>query len=330
MSTNSVNNMYKRADIDIFLISPAYVKNLTLTIFSMRLKFVLRVDDAMKLIRMIILLVFFAPLMPLLSGCEDDRFLEAIHQEEDFIAPYDVVISDSEVIITTNLNIADTGFAYTQADIDAGAMHPGDDGSYQDVPYARSFVEKHDSDLGGYIVEDNVTGLLWTKCSADGVGSIKDTEDCSETSVEMTRAEALTTCDNLSYAGFNDWRLPSLAELFTLLYFGGTSSYANLDIFPDTAISKIVDAAAIPPTPENIWGVPEKNHMPAYWTSKLKLYYKTDSTTSLTEYGWVVYFNGGGLYNLLLTNFLELIKVGSSGEITTSKGFVRCVRGGEK
>ena len=265
----------------------------------------------MKFIKIVMFLAVFIPLMPVLSGCKDDSFLEAMKEEKDFIAPYDVVISDNDTAIATYFNIADTGFSYTQADIDAGVMHPGDDGSITDTPYERSFTVKHNGEIGGYIVEDNRTKLTWTKCTADGVESMKYSEGCTEASVEMSRGDAITTCDTLNYAGFDDWRLPSLAELFTLLYFGGTSSYADLVTFPDTAVDNVAP----------------DNHYPAYWTAKLKLYYMSGSTTSLTEYGWVVYFSGGGFWKLLLTNFVELIK-DDSGNITTAKGFVRCVRGG--
>lgn len=256
------------------------------------------------------LLVLFTPLMPLLSGCEDDRFLDAIHQEEDFIAPYDVNISESEVIITTYFNIADDGYPES--------LYPGDDGSYKDIPNARSFIEKHDVTYSGYIVEDNVTGLTWTKCTADGINSMKTTQDCSGSdAVEMSHAEAVDTCKSLNslnsgagYAGYNDWRLPHLAELFTLVYFGDSISYSYADRynFPDTVISS--------------------SSNPAYWTSKLKLYYASGSTTMLNEYGWVVYFSGGGWWKLLLTNFVELVNANTGA--VANKGYVRCVRGGGK
>ena len=262
----------------------------------------------MKFLKIIIFLAIFIPFIQVFSGCQDDSFLEAINEEEDFIAPYDVIIPDSDLIITTYFNIADTGYP--------DGLYPGDDGSYQDVPYKRSFTPKHNTETGGYIVEDNVTGFTWTKCTADGVNSMKSTEDCSgSTAVEMSRSDAVATCQSLNslnsnagYAGYNDWRLPSLAELFTLVDFGNTP-YVDETFFPDT----VTDSAGL-------------GHYPAYWTSKLKLYYAAGSTTILNEYGWVVYFNGGGAWGLKLTDFVELINV-NTGAIA-NQGFVRCVRGG--
>ena len=55
------------------------------------------------------------------------------------------------------------------------------------------------------IVKDSVTGLMWQKTYKDGVKKF---------------ADALSTCENLEYAGFSDWRLPNKNELASIANYG--------------------------------------------------------------------------------------------------------------
>lgn len=65
------------------------------------------------------------------------------------------------------------------------------------------------------VVKDSVTGLMWQKTYKDSV---------------KTFADALSTCENLDYAGFTDWRLPNKNELATLADYG---KYHPASVFPD-------------------------------------------------------------------------------------------------
>jgi hypothetical protein len=70
-------------------------------------------------------------------------------------------------------------------------------------------------DNGDGTVTDTVTGLMWTKSADHG---------------PMSWSDAVAYCSNLTYAGYHDWRLPSVArdggkaELDTLFRADGNPS----------------------------------------------------------------------------------------------------------
>jgi len=70
-------------------------------------------------------------------------------------------------------------------------------------------------------VKDNETGLTWEQRAAGDYPSLSE-------------PAAATHCSALSHAGFDDWRLPSASELFTLvkLESDGTANLHDLTIFP--------------------------------------------------------------------------------------------------
>ncbi|MGD8452781.1 MAG: DUF1566 domain-containing protein [Phycisphaerae bacterium] len=78
----------------------------------------------------------------------------------------------------------------------------------------------------GLTVHDNVTGLTWTRSpDLDGDGDI-DIDD------KLTYYEAQTYPDVLNaqnYGGYNDWRVPSIKELYSLIDFRGTDPVVEGD-----------------------------------------------------------------------------------------------------
>jgi hypothetical protein len=79
-------------------------------------------------------------------------------------------------------------------------------------------------------VTDNVTGLIWQKCSQ---GQNNDTS-CSGATVISNWSNALTYCNTLSLAS-KTWRLPNINELGSIYDFTvSTGTAINLTAFPNT------------------------------------------------------------------------------------------------
>lgn len=94
---------------------------------------------------------------------------------------------------------------------------------------ARSYTA---SNVGSdYIVTDNVTGLVWQKCSKGLSGNTCATGSATTD----TWANALTYCNALDFAGQTDWRLPNVYELYSIMDFGKAGvPFADATYFPAT------------------------------------------------------------------------------------------------
>jgi len=77
----------------------------------------------------------------------------------------------------------------------------------------------------GLTVTDNVTDLVWQQSNdINGDGQITAAD-------KLSQSAAVTYCQDLSYAGRDDWRLPSIKESYSLILFSGEdpSSYQGSD-----------------------------------------------------------------------------------------------------
>ena len=97
-------------------------------------------------------------------------------------------------------------------------------------------------------VTDNVTGLMWQQQDDD---------------ITRNWADAGTYCDNMTLAGYADWRLPSIDELESIILLG-SSPTIDTTYFPNTNAS-------------------------SYWSSTPLAY--------STSYAWFVNFSNGYVYS---------------------------------
>ena len=140
-------------------------------------------------------------------------------------------ISDSatlNVIEALSYFIVDTGQSTCYDDSDAITAPAEGQAYYGQDAQIDGNQPSYTLNSDGLTVYDNVTGLTWTRSpDLDGDGDI-DADD------KLSYAEAMVYPDTLnsaSYAGYNDWRLPSIKELYSLMDFRGEdpSSYTGSD-----------------------------------------------------------------------------------------------------
>jgi hypothetical protein len=87
-------------------------------------------------------------------------------------------------------------------------------------------------DNGSGTVTDNITGLIWQKCS----GGQNNDSTCSGSFSVFDWSSAVTYCSSLTLAS-RTWRLPNVNELQGLVDFGKSSGpFINTIAFPGTGV----------------------------------------------------------------------------------------------
>ena len=120
--------------------------------------------------------------------------------------------------------IVDTMQAATYDDSDEISAPAEGDAFYgQDAQYEGNTASYTDN--GDGTVTDNVTGLIWTQTpDLDGDGDI-DIDD------KLSYDEAVASADSVTVGGYDDWRLPTIKEMYSLIDFSGIdpSGYEGTD-----------------------------------------------------------------------------------------------------
>jgi len=111
----------------------------------------------------------------------------------------------------------------------------GEDSDYTCNPHSYTVISNG-------VVKDNVTGLEWQQATAPGT---------------YTWQQAIDYCNNLSLGGKDDWRLPTMKELSTLVdssipYPGPT---INTNYFPNTVASYYWSSTTVAYSTFYAWGV---------------------------------------------------------------------------
>ncbi len=91
---------------------------------------------------------------------------------------------------------------------------PGENFYGQDAQFSGN--QPSYTDNGDGTITDNVTGLIWQQVPVDN---------------GFSYPEAVEYCDSLELAGYDDWRIPSTKELFTISNFAQGWPYLDTDYF---------------------------------------------------------------------------------------------------
>jgi cysteine-rich repeat protein len=115
---------------------------------------------------------------------------------------------------------------------DGSPLFCGQDAQYGWDPIHTAFERfaRDTTTAGEPTVRDEVTGLEWQGCPEGLHG-----DTCNEGEIEASLAgEAVELCDALVWAGRDDWRLPDVYELHSILDLGISGPSIDLGAFPGT------------------------------------------------------------------------------------------------
>jgi hypothetical protein len=87
------------------------------------------------------------------------------------------------------------------------------------------------ADHGDGTVTDRETGLMWKRCSE---GQTWDGNTCTGIASTHTWPQALALAEHARYAGKDDWRVPDIKELMSIVEHACHSPAIDLSIFPGT------------------------------------------------------------------------------------------------
>lgn len=128
----------------------------------------------------------------------------------------------------------------------AGAPGGGDPNAWANWPMPNPVAtalpnpQSYDTATSGVVVRDRVTGLTWER-SVDLGGRLW--------------ADAGAYCDGLSLDGHDDWRLPTLIELVSLVDFTQQNPSIDATAFPATPADSFWTSSPVVGSPGDFWYV---------------------------------------------------------------------------
>lgn len=103
-------------------------------------------------------------------------------------------------------------------------------------------------------VTDNQTQLMWARCSQGQTFNV-GTGGCEGSASELNWQGALASAAQSSLANYNDWRLPNIKELASLVEMACYSPAINEEVFPNTASSSFWSSSPSANHGDGAWGV---------------------------------------------------------------------------
>lgn len=148
---------------------------------------------------------------------------------------------------------------------------PNDDGDYQKgLTLTRPIVKGAVGNTrfvinGDGTITDSATGLMWIRAPQTAPGA--------PFNGKMSWANAIINCEALTYAGHNDWRLPNVKEMVSILDFENATPPVDGGIFTDyepaqTYWTSTTDRG----TPTRAWRISAGSGY-VYWAAKTSIYY---------------------------------------------------------
>lgn len=146
--------------------------------------------------------------MTTISCNDDDDDITSTTEDETTVAD-DLIINDYLQIATGQVTLYDNDGATISS------LNSGDTFYGQDANYLKGATMSY-TDNGDGTVTDNNTGLMWQQVPSTS---------------NYTWGEAVDYCDDLELSGYDDWRIPSLKELFSISDFNSGWPYIDTDYF---------------------------------------------------------------------------------------------------
>jgi hypothetical protein len=144
----------------------------------------------------------------------------------------------------------------------------------QTTKYSTAFGDDSDylinppsyTDNGDGTITDNVTGLMWQKCTNAQTGT-----NCASggSAVLSSWSQATNVCGSLTTGGHNDWRLPDEFELMTIANYGTASPTIYAGTFHSTVSSMYWSATTFAGNTSGAWVVYFSNGFVNYFINKL-------------------------------------------------------------
>lgn len=159
------------------------------------------------------ILMLLLPGIICLAGCSDTDPTSLSEgeeaQNETYVAPD---LARSYTIVDTDQELCYDNTATTTAPAAGEAFHG------QDAQHAGTAKSYHLSS-DGLTVYDEITGLTWMRAPDGNLdGNLESPAD----KLTWTEAQAFpATVNALTYGGYDDWRLPNIKELYSLILFSG-------------------------------------------------------------------------------------------------------------
>ena len=166
---------------------------------------------------------------------------------------------------------------------------------------------------------DPVTGLIWMRCS---LGQKLDNDTCVGDAKQIRWIDAMLEAEKMSYAGYNDWYLPSIDDLRSLrkcstgykTYNGNIRKerYCNNDRGNNSFVIPAIDQLAFPNTPIKERG--KSWHTSWFWSSTYTFEYNKP-LPYIVEFGIQILSK-------------DIFSNEDFRDLTDSRNFVRFVRSG--